>query len=332
MNKEILQLNDETGKIKSIPDEEFQDTMKVSVEPLLNRVKQSGFFYRVINKNIYYEKYISPYADKNVIICHGFTENAEKYKEMIYYFYQANCNVFILDHQGHGKSFRMVEDYSITHIEKFNDYVEDLREFIKLIVKPASKQKPNILFSHSMGGAIGGAYLEKYPEDFKKAIFSSPMFEINSGDMPPWLGMLIANFKILTGHKKDYLFVQSRFDEKEKFETSCAISKIRYEYFFKKRLENKEYQNYCASYSWFRQSMIATKRLLRPANLEKIQIPVIVFQADKDTVVKANGQEEFVKGVKDARLIFVPESKHEIFMAQSKIITPYLNKIFDFIN
>lgn len=128
------------------------------------------------------------------------------------------------------------------------------------------------------------------------------------------------------------LYVHSRFNEKERFEDSCAISKVRYDYFFKKRLSNKEYQNYCASYSWFRQSVLATRKLLKPANLSRIGIPVIVFQAEKDTVVKAKGQNKFVKGVRHARLVFVPDSKHEIFMASSEIITPYLNRIFEFIH
>lgn len=331
MKREILNMNKQSFKIKSIPEEEFLEKMQNGVEPLLNQIRKHGYFAREGENNIYYEKYLKPNAKKSIVICHGFTENSEKYKEMIYYFYRENCNVFILDHQGHGKSYRRVEDYSVTHVEKFIDYVEDLRMFMKLIVEPDSKETPIVLFAHSMGGAIGATYLEKYPGDFTKAIFSSPMFEIDSGRVPNWMGKILADFKIVTGHKTDYLFVHSPFNEKERFEDSCAISKIRYDYFFKKRLTNKEYQNYCATYSWFRQSVLATRKLLKPANLARIRIPVIVFQAEKDTVVKASGQFKFVKGVKNARLVFVGESKHEIFMATSDIVTPYLNKIFEFI-
>jgi lysophospholipase len=332
MRKEVLQLNQVFGRIKSILDEEYQEKMKRDVENMLNGVSQCGYFSREADRNLYYEKYLSPQAEKNIVICHGFTENSEKYKEMIYYFYHENCNVFILDHQGHGKSFRLVEDYSITHVERFIDYVEDFRAFMNQIVKPDCGQNPIILYAHSMGGAIGGTYLEKYPNDFSKAIFSSPMFEIDSGRTPKWVGRLIADIKIATGHKKDYLFIHSRFNEKERFEDSCAVSRIRYDYFFQKRLVNKEYQNYCASYSWLRQSIIATRNILKKQNLSKIKIPVMIFQAEKDTVVRPNGQNRFARGVADSLLVFVPESKHEIFMTQSKILTPYLNKIFGFIN
>lgn len=331
MKREVLQKDKEEYRIKSIPEEEFKEKMQEGVEPLLNEIRQHGFFSRVGEEKIYYEKYLAQTAKRSIVICHGFNENSEKYKEMIYYFYRENCNVFVLDHQGHGKSFRMVDDYSVTHVEKFKDYVEDLRMFMKMIVEKDSKKIPIILFAHSMGGAIGGTYLEKYPGDFTKAVFSSPMFEIDSGKIPQWIGKIIADFKVMTGHKRDYIFIHSKFNDKERFEDSLAVSKERYDYFFKKRLLNKEYQNYCASYSWFQQSVLATKRLMKPENLAKIRIPILVFQAEHDTTVKAEGQLKFVKGVRHARLVFVPDSKHEIFMARSDVMTPYLNRIFEFI-
>jgi lysophospholipase len=236
-----------------------------------------------------------------------------------------------MDHQGHGKSFRLLKDYSITHVEKFEDYVKDLKAFVEIEVKPSSEDKPLVLFAHSMGGAIGGCYLEKYPNDFEKAIFSSPMFEIDSGNTPLWMGKLTADFKCITGRKKEFVFTQSKFNEKEQFEDSCAISRVRHNYFFQKRLKQKEYQNYCSSYSWLRQSILATRKIIKPVNLEKINIPVIIFQAENDTVVKARGQNIFSEGVKDSLLVVVPESKHEIYMATNKIIAPYLDKIFNFI-
>jgi lysophospholipase len=331
MEKIVLQFDATDVKIETIADEQYQEKMLTEVEPFLNDVVRTGYFSRTDKQDLYYEEYLLPDAKKNIVISHGFTENTEKYKELIYYFYKQKYNVFILDHQGHGKSFRMIEDYSITHVEKYDDYVEDLKAFVEKKVKPDSQGKPFVLFAHSMGGAIGALYLEKYPKDFEKAILSSPMLEIDSGNTPLWVGKLIADFKVLTGRKMEYVFTQSKFDKNEKFENSCAISKVRYNYFFQKRLEHEEYQNYCASYSWLKQSVLATKKLLKPENLSKIIAPVMLFQAENDTVVRAGGQNRFVEGVKNAKLVFVPESKHEIFMAHNKIITPYLTKIFEFI-
>lgn len=331
MEKKILQLGGENNRVKTLEEDYFQEKMLTEIEPLLQSIKKSGYFSRESQRNLYYEEYLSKDAVKNIVISHGFTENAEKYKELIYYFYKQKYNVFIMDHQGHGKSFRLVEDYSITHIERFEDYIADLNAFVEKKVIPDRDGKPVILFCHSMGGAIGAGFLEKFPGIFEKAVFSSPMFEIDSGNIPLWVGKMIADFKTFTGRKTEFVFTQSRFNKEERFEDSCSVSRERYNYFFQKRLKEKEYQNYCSTYSWLRQSVLATKRILRPENLEKINIPVIVFQAENDTVVKARGQERFVAGVENSKLIFVPESKHEIYMAYSKIFAPYLETIFEFI-
>ncbi|MFA9376193.1 MAG: alpha/beta fold hydrolase [Lachnotalea sp.] len=331
MEKTILQLNEMLGDIEAISDDQFQEVMKFEVEPFLDSIRKTGFFSRESNKNLYYEEYLSLEATQNIVICHGFAENTEKYKEMIYYFYRENCNVFIMDHQGHGNSFRMVEDYSVTHVELFDDYVEDLKAFMSKKVKPDSQQLPIILYTHSMGGAIGGSYLEKYPNDFSKAIFSSPMFEINTGNMPLWVTKLIADFNVMIGHKKDHIYVQEKFNPKERLEDSCSSSNVRYSYYFQKRLNNEHYQNNCGTYSWLKQSILATKELLKIEKLQKINIPIIIFQAENDSLVKANSQNLFAQGVKDAQIVFVPISQHEIYMARSKIITPFLNKLFEFI-
>ncbi|WP_099469999.1 alpha/beta fold hydrolase [Konateibacter massiliensis] len=296
MKKEVLQVGEEGGNIRGISREEIKEKMQEEIEPLLKSVRKHGFFSREGDNHLYYEKYVSSAAVRTVVICHGFNEHSEKYKEMIYYFYREYSNVYVLDHQGHGKSYRKVEDHLVTHVENFNDYVEDLRMFMKIMVERESGKLPIILFGHSMGATIGATYLEKYPGDFRRAVFSSPMFEMNMTQTPKWLGRMIVDFKVMTGRKK-----------------------------------NKKYLDYDVSYSWFKQSVLATRRLLRPENMARIQVPVIVFEAEKDTIVKTEGHIRFVKGVRNAKLVVVPGGRHELFREKDEILTPYLNKIFEFI-
>ena len=44
-----------------------------------------------------------------------------------------------MDHRGHGKSMREVEDHTIVHIGLFSRYVKDLHRFVKTVVKPMAK-------------------------------------------------------------------------------------------------------------------------------------------------------------------------------------------------
>lgn len=61
-----------------------------------------------------------------VVISHGFTENAEKYKEIVYYFIKEHFHVYLPEHCGHGKSYRLVEDPSLVYVDSYHRYVEDL--------------------------------------------------------------------------------------------------------------------------------------------------------------------------------------------------------------
>ena len=86
---------------------------------------------------------------------------------MIYYFLQAGYSVFIAEHRGHGRSERRLSNMDKVYVESFAQYVRDLRIFVNKIVK--RHQNEMILFAHSMGGAIGALYLQRYPGVFQKA-------------------------------------------------------------------------------------------------------------------------------------------------------------------
>ena len=45
-----------------------------------------------------------------IVISHGFTEFAEKYDELVWYFLLAGYSVCVLEHRGHGKSVRDVDN------------------------------------------------------------------------------------------------------------------------------------------------------------------------------------------------------------------------------
>ena len=75
---------------------------------------------------LYYELYPQETQKGTIVISYGFTESCLKYHELIYYFYLQGYQVAIMDHRGHGKSMREVEDHTIVHIGLFSRYVKDL--------------------------------------------------------------------------------------------------------------------------------------------------------------------------------------------------------------
>ena len=64
--------------------------------------------------------------------------------------------------------------------------------------------------------------------------------------------------------------------------------------------------------------------------IKKVKIPVLLFQADRDFFVRPEGQEKFAQYSENTRLIFIPNSKHELYRERDYIMEPYLESVFDF--
>ena len=314
-----------------IGDTEFEDYMKSNVEPYLNQLKKSGLYEREEGKYLYFEGYMLEDAIGTVIVSHGFTESIQKYKEVIYYFLKEHYNVFLMDHRGHGKSVRETgnSDFSLTHVESFSSYVEDFRGFIEeIVVDYAGTDNPFYIFAHSMGGAIAVRYLQMYPGRIQKAILSAPMLDIQM-TMPQVEAEAIAYYMVKTGRGRCYIAGQTPFPGEAAFQESSSSSKERYEYYFHKKLKNKELQNNAGSYSWLYESIKIVKKIQKEKR--KIQIPICIFSAEKDELVKRAGQLAIAKKTPDSQVVLVPESKHEIYMAPARIQRQYWRYIFHFL-
>ena len=90
-----------------------------------------------------------------IVISHGFTEFAEKYDELVWYFLLAGYSVCVLEHRGHGKSARDVDDHCMVWIDDWRRYVADLAGFAETIGQQYAAGMPLNLFCHSMGGGFG---------------------------------------------------------------------------------------------------------------------------------------------------------------------------------
>ena len=122
---------------------------------------------------------------------------------------------------------------------------------------------------------------------------------------------------------------QRAFDGISVFKTSSCLSEERYNYIFTKRLQNENYQTYGASCAWALASLKAVRKLQKNAKL--VNIPILLFQADKDTSVKAVGHRRFAKRAKDTQLVLISNSKHEIYNAKTDIVEDYFRQIFKFL-
>lgn len=266
-----------------------------------------------------------------VVILHGYTESAEKFREMTWYFLNEKFNVYAIDHRGHGKSVRKISDTSITHVDAFSDYLRDLEEFMSGVVLPRTEHLPRVLYAHSMGGAIGGMTLMNHPEYFARAVLTAPMIAPSSAPLPRWAGKFAADFMCAIGKREDRAFIGKPFSpENEPFETSCATSRARFDYYERKRIDNAHLQNCSPTYGWVQEAIGVTQVLLDPVKDKQITTPLLLCQASLDKTVCLPEQKQFVAQVPGAKLSVYP-AKHEIYMSTNDVMEKYVPEVIGFL-
>lgn len=329
MKKEILDLTQKC-RVKCLPEDILEQKMEEEAEPFLQRIRVSGMMKTTENKGLYYELYPQENAKGTIVVSYGFTESCLKYYELLYYFYREGYQAAIMDHRGHGRSMREVEDMTVVHVELFSRYVKDLHHFVEKKVKPMADGKPLYLFAHSMGGCIGTFYLEQYPDDFKRAVLTAPMLGVKLGGCPAWAARVLCDMEVFRGKGTERLFTQSAFDPDESFAECSASSEARHAWYMKKRREDENYQTSSGSYYWGKEAINAGEFVVSRKQAEKVKASVLLFQAEYDSLVKPEPQDRFISRIADGRLVFVPGVRHEIYRAPNEVLQPYLEEIFRF--
>ena len=266
-----------------------------------------------------------------VLIVHGFTENALKYSELIYSLLHLGYSVLAYDQRGHGRSWRAdgIPDISVTHVDHFSDYVEDLQAVYDTFSH--SMPAPWFLFAHSMGGAVASLFLERDNRAVAAAVFSSPMIAPYIRSVPVPLASGIAVAACALGRGKHWPFFMKPYAGPEDFATSCATDPDRFAWYDAVKASRPEFRNSVPSYRWSYEAIHVTKKILAPGAPEKISCPVLLFSAGIDYSVERGPQETFVSRLASGRFVPVPEARHEIFRSVDEVMFPWWRQVVTFL-
>ena len=316
--------------ISLVDEKDYAAVMQGEVEPFLAEIRTEGYFTSFDGKNVHYEAHTIDNAKGNVVVVHGFTEFAEKFREMAYYFVKNGYNAFALDNRGHGHSYRMKGSLETVRVNNFSDYIEDLDIFVNKIVKPHNENLPMYVYSHSMGGGIAARYIQVHNDIFEKAILSAPMICAQTGAPVP-LAKTIMGVANTLGLKNVSVPGMCRFKPNATYENSSDTCKERFEYFLTKRRNNEFYRTAGPSFGWVNEALKLTDQLLDDNNCKNVTAKVLIFQPESDNRVISSYQNTFADKLNDVQLVYVPGSKHEIFGTTNDVLQGYLDKIFDFL-
>ena len=318
--------------MRLLSSENYAEQMKNIVLPYLTARKEEGTWERIPGQKLYFEYFKADIPKGTVVMVHGFTEAIEKYYENVWYFLQEGYHVWLFQQRGHGKSFRGILDKTLVYIEHFEDLIKDLNSFIKgKVLKDPGTIHPLIYFGHSMGGGVGGCYLEKFPEVFDKAILSSPMMELSSGSAPVWAAASYARLMGALKRDKSPMPGSLPFSGIPDFEKSCSNCRERFEYWFSRQKAEPDYQMCVTPIRTAFEFLRLTRFVTDPENCKKVRAKTLLLQAGKDFVVKNGGQDRFIGLIKNGRKVVFPNAKHEIYMGQDSDLKVYWKTIMDFL-
>ena len=118
--------------------------------------------------SIFWKAFFPDGKPKAVVhIIHGYAEHIDRYKNVIDEIVPAGYAVIGNDHRGHGRS-----DGKRGHVNSFQEYINDERQFSQDVVKPLFPDIPYFMLGHSMGSLIAINYVEQYPEGMQALILS----------------------------------------------------------------------------------------------------------------------------------------------------------------
>ena len=308
----------------------YRETMNSIVLPWLDKIEHACMIPGYHDRPLYSVSYDAEEPVGTVLIVHGFTENALKYAELIWSLLHLHFSVVVYDQRGHGRSWRSdgIPDPSVTHVDSFTEYVEDLHIICDTLQNHI--REPLFVFGHSMGGAVVSLFLEQYPCIFHAAVLSSPMIAPNLRGVPVPLASMMAGFARLLGKEKKNPFFMSLYAGPEDFSTSCATDQERFAWYDEIKADHREFQNSVPSYRWSAEAMRVTKRILSPGNPEKISCPVLLFTSDQDRSVLPGPQQDFISRIPQGRHVFVKDSRHEIYRSENKVLYPWWHQVISF--
>lgn len=275
-----------------------------------------------------------------VVIVPGRTESYFKYTETIYDLTRAGHEVFAYDHRGQGYSERLLADPQVGYVQDFEDYISDLRTFLRVIVQERKRAAKTVLLAHSMGAAISlhlsrseSLLTSKAASEplFQGLVLSAPMLEIKF-DMPAALIELVVSLRCLFGKDKSYVTRPGTFDAMT-YGDDLTSSVARLAWYRIALRARPELHLGMPSNQWMKEALRASAELRRWLAEAGLSLPLLVLAPGQDSVVETARQELLGRNHcgEVLEIVNLPLAKHDPFIETDDIRGKAMNALFSFL-
>lgn len=263
-----------------------------------------------------------------LVVLGGRTESQAKYAELLLDLAPARYTLYILDHRGQGFSGRLLTDPHKGHVERFEDYIEDLDEFMRRAVRP-ERHARTVLLAHSMGGAIAVLYAAEHPVD--GLILSAPMLAIRTTPLPRPAAKALAWTLTALGLGRSYVPGGKPYDPSDPFEDNVLTgSQVRFE--LNQRLTQRYSETALGGPTnrWADKAFRACRRAKEAAR--RIAAPILLLEAGEDRVVSPAGLKALRDAAPQAEHVVLAGARHELLMERDDIRDQALQAIRAFLD
>ena len=303
-----------------------QESKLYIVYQLLNEKKLFSIhsFSGQNNLSLKYLKFGEKRGSKgSLIFVNGMGENIVMYLELFYDLYlQGWSPIYTYDHRGQGLSDRILSEPHIGYVEDWSFYIEDLNTFVQLVLRDSELDDQNLfLIANSMGSAITVEYFQNFQNQqniFNAVVLSSPFFGLNArgfGFAEPVFPYVIQFVCLVRDCLSPIVGPGSRHLKREVVQNRITSSVDRYDLFVRGA------KMYSAGYvvpslDWVIKAFRMNKRVMDRQN--KITRPVLILQAQQDSVVSNRKQRRFCQGVENCSLKII-DGRHDLFIEADEL-------------
>ena len=265
-----------------------------------------------------------------LIILGGVPESYIEYAEIIYDLRDLNLSTYVMDYRGVGFSGRMLQDTAKTHVDAFDDYVRDIALFYEKIVNRREHEKV-FFMAHSTGAAMVAAFLADNDVNVDGCVFTSPLFQVNTGAIPLFVAVPLAALLVATGKGEEYAPGQG-FASAAVYEDNPTTSSYdrwsKWEEDLMTQHEELRFWGYTTG--WVQQSFRGSRYARKVA--PELEMPILILQAEIDAYATRAGQRSFRNRAKNCEMIRIAGSRHQLLMERDEIRNDVLDHIRGFIS
>jgi lysophospholipase len=313
----------------AVSEQGFAETLRDEVWPHYE-TGAFGSFMGVDSVRIAWGKFEAPSERGALVILPGKSESFLKYAELIYDLRDCGYSLYLMDHRGMGLSGGMLDDdLGKTHVERFGDYLLDLKTFTETIVHARTHAR-RVVLGHSMGGTVALRFLEMYPGVFDAAILSAPMLQIITDPLPEPVAFLFRALTSWAGLGTRYCPGHGPWEPGTFQGNRFTHSAVRWSLWEESLIPSHRFAGMGgATVRWLHESMRAASAARE--NASHVHGPVLLFQAGLDALVKPEGQDETCRDLRDCVRVVFAEAHHEILMERDEIRDQALERILSFL-